>query len=194
MTIARAVLLVGSAKPAGTSTSEVLGRYLCARLAERGVATTVLFVGRSPASHADRQLLAALADANLFVLATPVYVDSLPYLVTRTLEYVSQSAPKWRAPCAFAALTNCGFPQPETRKNFVNSFWINCDANYARTFFVAQRDVSWIGWEFTGYLNFVRGRSTGNLVHQFGCALRCSQNHFRINAALESIACVALQI
>jgi len=48
MTIARAVLLVGSAKPAGTSTSEVLGRYLCARLAERGVATTVLFVGRSP--------------------------------------------------------------------------------------------------------------------------------------------------
>jgi len=45
MTIARAVLLVGSAKPAGTSTSEVLGRYLCARLAERGVATTVLFVG-----------------------------------------------------------------------------------------------------------------------------------------------------
>ena len=113
MTIARAVLLVGSAKPAGTSTSEVLGRYLCARLAERGVATTVLFVGRSPASHADRQLLAALADANLFVLATPVYVDSLPYLVTRTLEYVSQSAPKWRTPCAFAALINCGFPEPE---------------------------------------------------------------------------------
>ena len=113
MTIARAVLLVGSAKPAGTSTSEALGRYLCARLAERGVATTVLFVDRSPASHAERQLLAALADANLFVLATPVYVDSLPYLVTRTLEYVSRSAPKWRARCAFAALINCGFPEPE---------------------------------------------------------------------------------
>jgi NAD(P)H-dependent FMN reductase len=88
------VLLVGSAKPAGTSTSEALGRYLFARLAERRVATTVLFVGRSPASHAERRLVAALADANLFVLATPVYVDSLPYPVTRTLEYVSQSLPR----------------------------------------------------------------------------------------------------
>jgi hypothetical protein len=28
-------------------------------------------------------------------------------------EYVSQSAPKWRTPCAFAALINCGFPEPE---------------------------------------------------------------------------------
>ena len=113
MTIARAVLLVGSAKPAGTSTSEALGRYLFARLEERRVATTVLLVGRSPASLAEQRLVAALADANLFVLATPVYVDSLPYPVTRALEDVSRSSPKWRAPCAFAALINCGFPELE---------------------------------------------------------------------------------
>lgn len=113
MTIAKAVLLVGSAKPAGTSTSEALGRYLFARLAERRVATTVLFVGRSPASHAERRLVAALAGANLFVVATPVYVDSLPYPVTRTLEYLRQFPPEWRGPCAFAALINCGFPEPE---------------------------------------------------------------------------------
>ena len=111
MTIARAVLLVGSAKPAGASTSEALGRYVFARLAERGVATTVLFVGRSPASHREQPLLAALADANLFVLATPLYVDSLPYLVTRTLEYVARSSSVRRAPCAFAAVINCGFPE-----------------------------------------------------------------------------------
>src|SRR6202521_6425403 len=113
MTVERAVLLVGSAKPAGTSTSEALGRYLFGRLAERGVVTTVLFVGRSPGSLAERRLAAALADANLFVLATPLYVDSLPFLVTRALEYVARSTSVRRAPCTFAALINCGFPEAE---------------------------------------------------------------------------------
>jgi hypothetical protein len=80
------------------------------------------------------------------------------------------------------------------RENFVNSFRVNCDANHARTFFVAQRDVSRIGWKFTGNVNFLRGSSTSELAHQFGCALRRSQNHVRIHAALESVTCVALQI
>ena len=113
MTIARAVLLVGSAKPAGTSTSEALGRYLCARLSERGVATTVLFVGRSSRANAEAKLSAALAKADLFVLATPLYVDSLPYLVIRALEHLSRPSSPRRPQCSFAALINCGFPEVE---------------------------------------------------------------------------------
>jgi hypothetical protein len=113
MTIARAVLLVGSAKPAGTSTSEALGRYFCARLAERGVVTTVLFVGRSPHANAESKLTAALTNADLFVLATPLYVDSLPYLVTRALEHVAGASSPRRPQCRFAALINCGFPEAE---------------------------------------------------------------------------------
>ena len=113
MTIARAVLLVGSAKPAGTSTSEALGRYLCARLSERGVATTVLFVGRSSRANAEVKLSAALAEADLFVLATPLYVDSLPYLVIRALEHLSRPSSPRRPQCSFAALINCGFPEVE---------------------------------------------------------------------------------
>jgi hypothetical protein len=113
MTIARAVLLVGSAKPSGTSTSEALGRYLCGRLAERGVATTVLFVGRSPQANAEARLSAALAEADLFVLASPVYVDSLPYLVIRALEHVFRATTPRRPQCRFAALINCGFPEAE---------------------------------------------------------------------------------
>ena len=109
MTIARAVLLVGSAKPPGTSTSDVLGRYLLARLAERHVAAQVFFTGRSPSSRVERKLEAALADADLFVLATPLYVDSLPYLVTRALESIART-PR-TTPCTFAALINCGFPE-----------------------------------------------------------------------------------
>jgi hypothetical protein len=42
-----ALLLVGSAKPAGQSTSEVLGSYLAQKLAERDVAFTTLHVART---------------------------------------------------------------------------------------------------------------------------------------------------
>jgi hypothetical protein len=113
MTIERAVVLVGSAKPAGASTSEALGRYLCARLTERRVATTLMFVGRSPRSHGDETLAAALVGTDLFVLVSPLYVDSLPYLVTRALEYLARSASPGRPSTAFAAVINCGFPEAE---------------------------------------------------------------------------------
>lgn len=111
MTISRAALLVGSAKPAGASTSEALGTYLLERLAERGVTTQALPVDRSPAARERRQLVEAVARADLFVLATPVYVDSLPYLAVRALESIAAARAIARPPCAFAALVNCGFPE-----------------------------------------------------------------------------------
>ena len=113
MTIERAIVLVGSAKPAGASTSEALGRYLCARLAERGVATTLMVTRGSPRSPVEETLAAALVDADLFVLVSPLYVDSLPYLVTRTLEYLARSSSPRRPSAAFAAVINCGFPEAE---------------------------------------------------------------------------------
>lgn len=134
MTITRAVLLVGSAKPAGTSTSEALGGYLFARLAERGVATTMLFVDRSPTSRARQKLEAALAEANLFVLATPLYIDSLPYLVTRTMEELARTRSPRRARCAFATLINCGFPEAEhcrTALDIARSFSARAGFNWA---------------------------------------------------------------
>ena len=111
MTIARAVVLVGSAKPSGASTSEALGRYLSARLEERGVETTLMSVSSSPRSAVHETLVAALADADLFVLVSPLYVDSLPYLVTRILEWLARSSAPLRPSTAFAAVINCGFPE-----------------------------------------------------------------------------------
>jgi hypothetical protein len=54
-------------------------------------------------------------DADLVLLATPLYVDGLPYLVTRAMERVaarrteSASDPSVR----FAAIVNCGFPEAQ---------------------------------------------------------------------------------
>lgn len=112
MIVRRAALLIGSAKASGTSTSEALARYLVARLADRVVVTKLMHVGRSPAGHDEQALVAAIAESDLFILVTPLYVDSLPYLVTRALETVARARQGVRgAPCAFVALVNCGFPE-----------------------------------------------------------------------------------
>jgi hypothetical protein len=110
-----ALLLVGSGKASGTSTSEALGRYLLDRLADSGMATSVLNVNRTRRQTEDERLLGVLATADLFVVATPLYVDSLPYLLTRQLEVVcaartGTSAHETRL-CRMVALVNCGFPE-----------------------------------------------------------------------------------
>jgi len=110
MKVRTAVVLVGSAKPRGASTSEALARYCAERLIERGVSTEVLFVSRSQVRE-DRQLAAALTGADLFVLVTPLYVDSLPFLVTRALESLAPALRGSRRPRACAAIVNCGFPE-----------------------------------------------------------------------------------
>jgi hypothetical protein len=109
-----ALLLVGSAKPAGASASEALGTYLLDRLAEFGFTTDKVLGFRALRTEARTQaLLEAVDSCDLFVLAFPLYVDTLPYLVTRALERIAQhrqgqfGAHRPR----FLAIANCGFPE-----------------------------------------------------------------------------------
>ncbi len=109
-------VVIGSAKPKGTSTSENLARAMGARFEKDGVrvqyhhATELLHDG-VPAQVATK----AMIDADLLVLASPLYVDAFPALATRVLERVAAArahAPAARRP-RFAALVNCGFPEAE---------------------------------------------------------------------------------
>jgi len=100
------VLLVGSARPRGESTSEVLGRRLA------GTAAKVHFVG-SELVHDDGRFAGEALAADLLVLATPLYIDSLPFLVTRALEHVAARARHAARKPRFAAVINCGFPEAE---------------------------------------------------------------------------------
>ncbi|MDP8232759.1 MAG: NAD(P)H-dependent oxidoreductase [Candidatus Zophobacter franzmannii] len=116
ITTKHALLIVGSAKPQGTSTSEALGKYLLERLEEHSFETTILFA--SHIAHEGRgvsHLHEAMDKADLLILASPLYVDSLPYLLTLTLERLAaqrqaQSNPK---PCALFALVNSGFSEAQ---------------------------------------------------------------------------------
>jgi hypothetical protein len=112
MTSHRIVLLIGSAKPSGRSTSEALARYLAQRFETAGAVVSLVPVNRSRRAAEDERLLADVGAADLFMLVTPLYVDSLPYLVTRSLEIIAAQ----RARCPnqrFAALVNCGFPEAD---------------------------------------------------------------------------------
>ena len=110
----RACLLVGSPKTLKPSTSGVLGSYLIDRLQEKGWESETLTLG--PAILKDRgqaDLLAAVDRADLLVIAFPLYVDALPFLLTRALEIVAAprrdgASPR---PQRLVAIANSGFPE-----------------------------------------------------------------------------------
>ena len=115
--VRRAALLVGSAKHKGTSASETLARALASRLEGAGVATDLCFV--TEFVHEDARSVAragAIAESDLFVLVTPLYVDSLPALATHALELVARSRGASRVPARFVALVQCGFPEAEQNR------------------------------------------------------------------------------
>jgi hypothetical protein len=106
------LLLVGSAKRP-RSTSESLGTYLLDRLADQGFETETVLLHRALRSEAGRKALLDATDrADLLVLAFPLYVDTLPYLVTRAMECIAaHRAGAPRPNQRLVALANCGFPE-----------------------------------------------------------------------------------
>jgi multimeric flavodoxin WrbA len=106
-------LVVGSAKVRGASVSENLSRTLAARFAGAGIATTTHFATDFLRDDKAAVVARQIADADLFVLVTPLYVDALPALATRALECVAAARAGSTKPARFAALVNCGFPEPE---------------------------------------------------------------------------------
>jgi hypothetical protein len=85
----RALLLVGSPKGGG-STSEVLGGYLMRRLEEMGWSSKALKLRpRILRAEGLKELFSLVGQADLVVPAFPLYIDSLPALVTKALEVLS---------------------------------------------------------------------------------------------------------
>ena len=112
-----AAILVGSAKIKGTSVSENLARALATRLRRQGIESqlhfAVEFIREGPAAL---QAARAIASADLFILATPLYVDALPALATHALELVAAARSSASGPARFVLLANCGFPEPEQNR------------------------------------------------------------------------------
>lgn len=113
----RAALLVGSAKVKGTSASEVMATALADRLAAASVPSELHFA--TEFVHEDMRTMRtaqSIAACDLFVLVTPLYVDSLPALATHALQLVDRARAPAHGPARFAMLVNCGFPEAEQNR------------------------------------------------------------------------------
>lgn len=109
----RIVLLNGSPK-ANEGTSGSLAAYLQGRLRERGCIAEVISVKQAIASvDGTERLLAEASAADVLVLAFPLYIDSLPYPVTRVLELIAAGRKESGAGkgSQFLAIANNGFPE-----------------------------------------------------------------------------------
>ena len=167
----RALVLMGSPK-AGRGNSESLGAYLLARLSERGVQTQMLSVIRALRSpEATQALLEAADGADLLILATLLYVDSLPSGVIRALELIAErrraAAQAHRA--RFCAIINCGFP--EASQN---------DTALA----ICRRFAAEAGFEWAGGLSMGMGEAIGGRpLEKAGRMLRKVRKALDVSAA-----------
>lgn len=135
----RALLLVGSPKTKSPSTSGVLGEELLGRLGRAGWDTESLTLKPSSFREAgEAELLAAVDRADLIVLAFPLYIDTVPYLVSRALEVVAahrRAAGDGAREQGIFVLANNGFP--EAHQN-------NLALSVVRLF-AAQTGMTWLG-------------------------------------------------
>lgn len=109
----KALLLIGSAK-SPHSNSESLGAYLLERLKGDGFESESLFLHKSLKNdNGIVALFEAVERADLIILASPLYIDSLPYLVTKTFELIAEERLKKEGSKAqsFTCIINCGFPE-----------------------------------------------------------------------------------
>jgi len=108
-------------------------------------------VARTQRPEKERLLFQAVDEAELFVLSTPLYVDALPYLVTRCAERIAahRQAQPQRSAVPFVALVNCGFPEWEQTRTALEICRV----------FARQSGFSWMGGLGYGAGEAIGGRS-----------------------------------
>jgi hypothetical protein len=106
------LLLIGSPRqPAGTSWS--LGSYLLERLHEKHCKPRLLYIHQALASEqAGSEMITTASAAELLLWSFPLYADSVPACVIKTMELLAayrtgSTADKLQQ---MAVLVNCGFP------------------------------------------------------------------------------------
>jgi hypothetical protein len=107
------LLLVGS--PRGhKSVSFSLGNYLLDLLAKKEFRTEIIYPHRMIYSVKGlAALFQSVENADILILASPLYVDSAPAPVIKTMELIHshRSAFPGNKPIRFLAISNCGFPE-----------------------------------------------------------------------------------
>ncbi len=110
-----ALLLMGS--PRGErSNSRLIAKFLVEKLEGKGFVSEEAFVTRLVNTReGTEKLLTSVDKADIVVLATPLYVDSLPSLTIKALELINEHRKKVlpTKPQMLVAIMNSGFPEKE---------------------------------------------------------------------------------
>ena len=96
------------------STSASLGNYLIHKLEEQGLSSERAFIYRLVnRQEKQKELLSLVDNADLIILAFPLYVDSLPAPVIKAMELLNEerALSKSSKNQGFVVLSNCGFPE-----------------------------------------------------------------------------------
>lgn len=123
----KALLLMGSPREGA---SLRLGRALLASLKEQGLATEEYYLVQG-LTQGWGILESAVRQADLLILSSPLYVDSLPAPTIAALEALADKA----AGKKMAAILNCGFPEP-----FHNTTALKICRQFAR-----KAGCNWLG-------------------------------------------------
>lgn len=119
-----ALLIVGSPR-CETSNSEAIGTYLMERLGEKGVAWDKTYTFRlNNTSTSQKKFLDAVDGADILVLASPLYVDSIPSFTIRAMELINEHRKSLDSPIKqkLFAIINCGFPEPAQNQTALEIF------------------------------------------------------------------------
>jgi ferredoxin-NADP reductase/NAD(P)H-dependent FMN reductase len=108
------VILVGSARPVGASTSRAIADDFAARLRDAGARAEIIRA-TDFARGADQATATAhrLASADVLAVVAPLYVDALPALATQALAETAAVRAVASHPQRVIGIINCGFPEPE---------------------------------------------------------------------------------
>ena len=116
------LLLIGSPK-GSASTSASLGNYLISKLEENGLTKEVGYIHKLVKNKEGQLKLFSMIDkTDLIVMAFPLYVDSLPAPVIKSLEFIADYRENLEHPRqqGFVIIINCGFPESEHNNTAVN--------------------------------------------------------------------------
>jgi hypothetical protein len=109
------LLLVGSARGL-QSTSFSLGNHLLEKLEKIGAECESFLLSKTlKSSDSIGEFLKSIKNADTLILSTPLYVDSLPYLVVRAMEEIAKEYKKNinKKKQNFLCIINSGFPEYE---------------------------------------------------------------------------------
>ena len=114
-----AAILIGSARPKGSSTSEALARALATNLEQAGITCRFVYaISFIKDGRLAENALAELSSADMLIVAAPLYVDGLPSLVGRALEQLGKYLdPGSSVLRQVVGLLNCGFPEADHNRS-----------------------------------------------------------------------------